>query len=286
MNEQLTIIPVELLVYSARNPRTEMRALEEFAENIQKFGVRQPIVVRPRREKFEVVTGERRVRASIIAGLKEVPAIIRALTDRQADIERLIENIHREELTNAEKGDAVWALIENYPDEYPSIKSVSEALTLRYSTVKDDWCRKSRKLSDFVKEGLGTQALTEDAALRLSKYDYVTQDRLAKCVIENELSGETMRAFFRSHNVNPKADLNRLANDAKRLKTVRVSLAELSPQTRKEVLEKIKVEHKPPPKPTEKIKKKMSKTLKETEERKKKARRKLQERKSIHASYA
>lgn len=279
--QQLTKIPVDLLVYSARNPRTEMRGLEELAENIKQYGVLQPIIVRPKEEKFEVVVGERRVRASVIAGLKEVPAIIRALTDRHADIERLIENIYREDLTNAEKGDAIWALVENYPDKYPTIKSVCNALTFSYSTVKDDWCRKSRKLSDFVKEGLGTQALTEDAALKLSKYEYVTQDRLARCVIENELSGETMRAFFRLYNANPKADLNELADKVKGLKTVRVSLAELSPQTRKEVVEKIKVEHKPPAKPTEKTKKKMRKTLKKTHMRKRKARKRLEERRKI-----
>lgn len=61
----------------------EMGNLEELAENIKEYGVLEPIIVRPKEEKFEVVVGERRVRASIMAGLKEIPAIIRPLTDRQ-----------------------------------------------------------------------------------------------------------------------------------------------------------------------------------------------------------
>jgi len=274
---RFTIIPIDLLAYSGRNPRTEMRGLEEFAENIKEYGVLQPIIVRPKEEKFEVVVGERRVKAALMAGLKEVPAIIRAITDRQADELRLIENIHRDDLTNAEKGDAIWAIIENYPDKYPTIKSICDSLTLSYSTVKDDWCRKSRKLSEFVREGLGTQALTEDTALRLTKYNYATQDKLAKCIIQNELSGETMRAFFRLYDTNPLMDLNELVKEAKGLKTVRVSLEELSVETRKEVLEKMRREHKPPPKPTEGIKEKMRKTLRETAQRKKEATKKRKE---------
>ena len=109
-----------------------MRGLEEFPENIKEYGVLEPILVKAKEEKFEVIVGERRVRASILAGLKEVPAIIRALTDRQTDELRLIENIHREDLTTPEKGDAVLALLENYPEKYPTlIRSITREDILR-----------------------------------------------------------------------------------------------------------------------------------------------------------
>lgn len=85
---------MHLLEYSKKNPRQEIMNLEELAANIKEYGILEPIIVKPIEERFEVIVGERRVRAAAMAGLKEVPAIIRNLTDQQADEIRLIENIH------------------------------------------------------------------------------------------------------------------------------------------------------------------------------------------------
>jgi len=161
MSEQRFVsIPIEYLVFFGKNPRTEMRNLEELAENIKQYGLLQPILDREDNGKFEVVVGERRVRASIIAGLKQIPAIIRNLTDSQIDELRLIENIHREDLTNVEKGEAVINLWENYPERYPTFKSIAESLNVKYDTLKM-WLRYSRKLSDFVKDRMISSTLKE-----------------------------------------------------------------------------------------------------------------------------
>lgn len=87
MNEnkdEFEMIPIDLLIYSGRNPRQEMKAIEEFAENIKQYGIIEPITVRPKEDRFEIVVGERRVRAAIMAGLSQVPAIIKVLADDQA----------------------------------------------------------------------------------------------------------------------------------------------------------------------------------------------------------
>lgn len=230
--ETFTLMPIDLLVYSGRNPRTEMRELEEFAENIKKFGVRQPIVVRPRGEKFEVVTGERRVKASIIAGLKEVPAIIRALTDQQADLERLIENIHRDDLTDAEKGDAVLALLQY--DEFPTIKSVAEELN-KSPKVVAQWTYKARKLSPFVGDMVARATIGEKQAQYLMKYDHSTQDKLCEKIVEYGLTKRETEEFLRLYDEDSSGRLDDFAKEAKGIKTLEIPLKELSEEAREEV---------------------------------------------------
>lgn len=226
------MIPIDLLVYSGRNPRTEMRNLEEFAENIKKYGVRQPIIVRPMGEKFEVVTGERRVRASIIAGLKEVPAIVRALTDRQADIERLIENIHRDDLTDAEKGSAVLALLQY--DEYPTVKSIAEMLDKPYRVVMQ-WVYKSERLSNFVKNSVVRSTLGEYQAYRLMKYEPQVQDRLAEKIIKYTLTKDETIKFLKLYDMNPTGNLDSYAREAKGMKKVELELEKLPKETKEEI---------------------------------------------------
>jgi ParB/RepB/Spo0J family partition protein len=273
---EFTMIPIDLLVFSGRNPRIEMRGLEEFAENIKEYGVLEPIIVRPKEEKFEVVVGERRVRASNIAGLKEVPAIIRAITDRQADELRLIENIHREDLIDAEKGDAIYALIENYPDKYLSIASIAEKLAIPYNTILK-WCRYSRRVSDFVKDAVGSARLGEDQVGYLIKYDHATQDKLAEIIIERKMTSTQAREFFRLYSTNPEQKLDEIADEVTGIKKVRISLHELSEEAQREVqqiLERKKEESRTIQ--TETVKEKMKESRKITERKKKEARRRLE----------
>jgi len=264
---QFTLIPIDLLAYSGKNPRTEMRGLEEFAGNIKEYGVLEPIIVRPKEEKFEVVVGERRVRASIVAGLKEIPAIIRAITDRQADELRLIENIHREDLTDPEKGDAVLSLLENYPEKYPTMKAIAEMLNKSHDMIMF-WTYKSRRLSPFVKESLAQSRIEETKAQYLMKYDYSTQDRLAEKIITHGLTKSQTITFLKLYDEKPNANLDELATQSKGFQYV----------TR--LVPKEEVERKPHPlkgktEPQErKIKK--SKTLKELAKRKREARKKAE----------
>lgn len=235
MNEGFTIIPIELLVFSGRNPRQEMRNLEELAENIKEYGVLQPIIVRPNEEKFEVVVGERRVRASVMAGLKEVPAITRALTDQQTDELRLIENIHREDLTDAEKGDAVLTLWREYPDKYKTIRDVAKSIGTPYSTVMNNWMQKARRLSPTVRQLIARDELGEQQGLLLMKYDRDTQEKLVSIIWHQILSLEETEEFLKKYEVNPTVDLTSLAEEVKGTKRVRIRLAELSRETRDEV---------------------------------------------------
>lgn len=110
-------IAIDKLVPGVYQPRKnfEREALNELAASIKENGIIQPITVRRRKEGgFEILAGERRWRAAQAAGLHEVPAIIKTLTDREALQIALIENIQREDLDPIEEAESYQRLIEEF----------------------------------------------------------------------------------------------------------------------------------------------------------------------------
>ena len=91
----------------------DQAALEELAESIKEHGILQPIVLRKTGEKYELVVGERRFRAAKLIKLKEVPAIIKELTDQQMMELAILENLQREDLTPIEEAEAYQKLMES-----------------------------------------------------------------------------------------------------------------------------------------------------------------------------
>lgn len=85
--------------------------MEELAASIRERGIMQPLVVRPGGDGYLIVMGERRYRAAILAGLDEVPAIVRDATDEQAYLDALIENLQRANLTDEEEAEAYRGLL-------------------------------------------------------------------------------------------------------------------------------------------------------------------------------
>lgn len=92
----------------------DQEALEELAESIKQYGVIQPIVVTQKDGYYSIVAGERRWRASKIAGLEEIPAIVREYDERRNKEISLIENVQREDLTPYEKATGIKSLVEEY----------------------------------------------------------------------------------------------------------------------------------------------------------------------------
>lgn len=90
-------------------------ALSELSESIREHGVLQPLIVRPLPDgSYQLVAGERRWRASRLAGLTEVPVIVRSLTDSEVAVIALIENLQREDLNPIEEAEGIARLIETY----------------------------------------------------------------------------------------------------------------------------------------------------------------------------
>ncbi|MCG5513250.1 ParB/RepB/Spo0J family partition protein [Ectothiorhodospira shaposhnikovii] len=109
-------IPVEQVSRGRYQPRVSMRpeALEALAESIRAQGVVQPVVVRPVAGGYELVAGERRWRAAQMAGLREIPAVVREVPDQAAAAMALIENIQREDLNPLEEANALQRLIHEF----------------------------------------------------------------------------------------------------------------------------------------------------------------------------
>jgi ParB family chromosome partitioning protein len=99
-----------------RQPRREFReeALEELAESLRRDGVQEPVIVRERDGEYELVSGERRVRAAVMADLDAVPAIVRDVSDDDMLRLGLIENIQREDLNVIEEAEAYRQLMEEF----------------------------------------------------------------------------------------------------------------------------------------------------------------------------
>ena len=109
----LKIIDVEPNKNQARK-KFDTESLEELAESIKRYGVIQPIVVTQKEKYYEIIAGERRWRASKLAGLTEIPAIIRENDERKNQEISLIENIQREDLNPIEKAKGFKVLMEDY----------------------------------------------------------------------------------------------------------------------------------------------------------------------------
>ncbi len=110
-------IPVELIQRGKYQPRTDMHedALEELSASIKNQGVMQPIVVRPiSSDKYEIIAGERRWRATQMAGLDTIPAIVKPVGDEAAIAMALIENIQRENLNPIEEAMALKRLQDEF----------------------------------------------------------------------------------------------------------------------------------------------------------------------------
>jgi len=125
VGEELAKLPLDLLQRGKYQPRLDMRpeTLQELADSIKAQGVVQPIVVRPvdppagasgTSQHYEIIAGERRWRAAQMAGLSEIPAVIRRIPDEAAIAVALIENIQRENLNPLEEARALERLINEF----------------------------------------------------------------------------------------------------------------------------------------------------------------------------
>jgi ParB family chromosome partitioning protein len=110
-------LPVEFLQRGKYQPRRDINPekLQELADSIKAQGVIQPVVVRQlESEKYEIVAGERRWRAAQLAGLHEVPVVVKEIDDRTAMAVALIENIQREDLNPLEEAEALARLLDEF----------------------------------------------------------------------------------------------------------------------------------------------------------------------------
>lgn len=155
-SREIKAIPVQQVVRNSLQPRMEYEAdkLEELKASIREKGVLQPILVRPKNNGYEVVAGERRLRAAQALGLEEIPALVKEVSDEEALVLALIENIQREDLNPIEEGKA-------------------------YKRLMDDFQLNQEQVADAV----GKERPTVSNILRLLKLPQAIQDAVAKKMI-------------------------------------------------------------------------------------------------------
>jgi ParB family chromosome partitioning protein len=162
----------------------EQQGLQELADSIKQFGVIQPLVVQKKENYYEIIAGERRWRAAKIAGLKEVPVIVKELSANEILEISLIENIQRENLNPIEEARAYKALIEDFELKQ---EEIAEKVSKSRSAITN--ALRLLKLNEQVQEMLikGQISMGHARAL-LSISDEQVQISIAQRVIEEGLS--------------------------------------------------------------------------------------------------
>ena len=159
-------------------------ALRELASSIERHGMIQPVIVRKKDDHYELIAGERRWRAARIAGIKEIPAIIKEYSDGEVSEIALIENIQREDLTPIEEAKAYKALIEEYGITQEELAGrVSKSRANIANTMR--LLKLGKEVQEMVEEGLLSAG---HARALLALTDEKAQLQAASDVIKNDLS--------------------------------------------------------------------------------------------------
>ena len=197
---QLKQIDVHLLQRGAYQPRRFINEqdLQELAASIEKHGVMQPIVIRPidnEQHPYEIIAGERRWRAAQLAGLTEVPAIVRDLSDQVAIALALIENIQRQDLNPVDQAMA----LQRFHDEFGlSHQEIADTVGKARTTVSNllRLLSLAEPVKDFMQQGLLDMGHAR-AILTLKAKD---QLKVAELVIEKSLSVRQTEQYVRDFN--------------------------------------------------------------------------------------
>ena len=196
-------LPIEYMQRGKYQPRKDMNTekLQELADSIKAQGVIQPIVVRQISfEKYEIVAGERRWRASQLAGLTQIPVVIREIDDRAAMAIALIENIQREDLNPLEEAESLKRLLEEFEMTH---QHIAEAIGKSRTTVTN--LLRLIDLHPDVKKLLLNNQLEMGHARALLSLDAIKQVALANRVVKEGLTVRATEKLVKESHSDPKA---------------------------------------------------------------------------------
>jgi len=229
----ITEIPIERISPNPRQPRQRFDAdeLEALAASIREHGVLQPVLVTETLDGYQLVAGERRVRASQLAGLERIPAVIRELAERAQLEVALVENLQRADLGPMEAAAAYQALISEFELTHEEIaRRVGRAKSTITNTLR------LLDLEPRVQAALVDGGLSEGHARAIGGLPIETQPRVALTVVEQGLSvRQTEELVRRLREPRPETpvsqpreldpDLERVEEDLRRRLGTKVTLA-------------------------------------------------------------
>ena len=189
-------IPVDLIQRGKYQPRRDIdpESLQELAESIRAQGIMQPIVVRPISDrKYESIAGERRWRAAQLAGLDQVPAVIRDVSDESAIAMALIENIQREDLNPIEEAVSLQRLQQEFD---LTQQEVADAVGKSRSTIAN--LLRLMSLQDDVRLLLERGDLEMGHARALLALEGMQQSQAARTVVGKGMSVRQTEALVRN----------------------------------------------------------------------------------------
>ena len=198
-----TIVRITQIEPNREQPRKNFDedTLQELADSIKQFGLLQPILVQDRKTYYEIIAGERRWRAAKMAGLKEVPVIIRNYTDQEIVEISLIENIQREDLNPIEEAQAYKRLLTEFNLKQDEVaERVSKSRTAVTNSMR------LLKLCDEVQQMIIDDMLsTGHARALISIEDPEQQYTIAQKVFDEKLSVRDVEKLVKNLNKPEKA---------------------------------------------------------------------------------
>ncbi|RKD22242.1 chromosome partitioning protein, ParB family [Caminicella sporogenes DSM 14501] len=187
INNKVLYLPIDKILPNPYQPRKDFseESLKELCSSIKAYGVIQPISVRKKNEEdYELVAGERRLRASKLAGLDLIPAIVVEMSDEDSAVVALIENLQREDLNFFEEAEGYYKLINNHGFTQ---QELAEKVGKNQSTIANKL--RILKLEDKVKEIILNNKLTERHARALLKLpDEQTRLEILQVVVKKNLN--------------------------------------------------------------------------------------------------
>lgn len=202
-NAQVIQIPIEDIMPNRFQPRIsfDQKALEDLAKSIKQHGIIQPLVVRKLGDKYEIIAGERRYKASQLAGLIKVPAIVSEMTDQESAEVALVENVQRQDLSAIEEARSYKNILDNG-------EMTQDELAKKMGLSQSSVANKLRllNLSDDVQKAVLDGKISERHARSLLQVeDQATQKELLNRVIDERLTVRQLDTIIKDL-INPSSD--------------------------------------------------------------------------------
>lgn len=202
-NQNISLISINLIRANEKQPRKNFDEgkIEQLSESIKEHGIVQPIVLKKENDTYVIIAGERRWRASKAAGLKEIPAVIMDLTDKEVLEISLIENIQREDLNPIEEAFAFRRLIDEFSLTQEELsKRVGKSRTAVTNCLR--LLNLDTRVQDYLIDGIITEG--HGRAL-LAVADKELQLNLAKTIIDESLNVRDIEKLIKnSEKINEK----------------------------------------------------------------------------------
>lgn len=194
---QILQVPIEDIIPNRFQPRLNFddSSLQELANSIKQHGIIQPLVLRKVGEKYEIIAGERRYKASMMAGLTAVPAIITAMDDKKSAEVAIVENIQRKDLTSIEEAKSYKSLLDK---GYLTQEELAKKMGISQSAISNKL--RLLSLTNEVQEALMDGKISErharsliqvtDPSEQINWLNKIINERLTVKDLENKLKGK------------------------------------------------------------------------------------------------